>query len=74
MTRYSLKTISSTNYQQFTISGSTLLGTTSSLNSGYIFAPYITVDKIILDREFFKKILREERIEKLNKLKKISEI
>ena len=73
--RYSTKTISSRYYQTLPLSGNTI-GTNGGLNQGYIFVPYIMVDKtpLILDREFLRKILREERIEKLEKLKTISKI
>ena len=75
--RYSLKNISNNNYSTITISGTTYpatLNNNGTLSQGYIFAPYITTcESIIVDNEIYKKILREERIRKLDKLKCIDE-
>lgn len=55
------KTIPSSRYQTITISGNTSKG----LEAGLIYVPYIMIDNTQL-----KKILKEERIEKLKKLNK----
>lgn len=68
--RYATKTISSNSYNTINISGSTLIGHKGGINPGYIYVPYILQqsDSIIIDREYYRRILREERKEKLKKL------
>jgi hypothetical protein len=68
--RYATKTISSNSYSTINISGSTLIGHKGGTNPGYIYVPYILQqsDSIIIDREYYRRILREERKEKLKKL------
>lgn len=74
--RYSISTISPNNYGTLSVSGNTnnnvILGNkTGSLEQGYVFVPYImstTSTVIVESREWQIKRLREQRINKLNKL------
>ena len=72
--RYATTTINPNFYSTLSISGTTYpLATLTSggtLSAGYIFAPYIPMcdSSIVIDREYFRKILRAERKEKLEKL------
>lgn len=73
--RYSLSNISPSCYGNLNISGATnypmaTLSSGGSYSQGYIFVPYIPIQStsFIIDREMKKIFLRQERIEKLNKL------
>ena len=73
--RYSTATIPSNLYQTFQISGNTqqIIGNKNSNNVGYVYMPYIMVEKGatingIDVREWKIEQLRKERKEKLEKL------
>jgi len=76
--RYSVSKISPNCYSNISVSANTnsvVSGSTGSLEQGYIFVPYImmstTISDLIESRENKIARLKEERIEKLNKLKNI---
>ena len=77
--RYSLKNINNNYYNTVNISGNTYplatVNNNGEYSQGYIFAPYIMAQsiEIISEFEFKRKILREKRIKKLNKLKELYE-
>ena len=73
--RYSLANISSTNYGNLNISGSTnypiaTLTSAGTYSQGYIFVPYIMsqTSTDIVDRDFEIRFRRQERIKKLEKI------
>lgn len=72
--RYSLTTINSNNFGTLQISGTSqypMLTTLSggNLTQGYVFVPYI-ISNVLEDIIMKRKLLREERIQKLNKVAK----
>ena len=77
--RYAIKSISSNLYQTMVISGNTnlplaTLTSAGTYTQGYVYAPYIlTVISNIKYYEEFKrkKILKQERKEKIEKLKNL---
>ena len=73
--RYSVVNVSSNNYGNLNISGSTnyqmaTLTSAGTYSQGYVFVPYIMSQSssVIIDKRYEIMIRRQERIEKLNKL------